>query len=66
MEVTELSPHEVVSWSCVGGASEWVGTKLSFTFTPKDEGTVVLFTHADWRTRVSSWRTAVPAGPTSS
>jgi uncharacterized protein YndB with AHSA1/START domain len=49
MEVTELSPDEVVSWSCVGGASEWIGTKLSFALTPKDDGTVVLFTHADWR-----------------
>jgi uncharacterized protein YndB with AHSA1/START domain len=49
MEVTELSPAEMVSWSCVGGASEWVGTKLSFSLTPKDGGTVVLFTHADWR-----------------
>ena len=49
MEVTRLDPEGQVSWSCVGGADEWVGTKLSFTLTPKDDETVVLFTHADWR-----------------
>ncbi len=49
MEVTRLDPDGQVSWSCVGGAEEWVGTKLSFTLTPKDDETVVLFTHADWR-----------------
>jgi hypothetical protein len=49
MEVTRLDPDGQVSWSCVGGADEWVGTKLSFTLTPKDDDTVVLFTHADWR-----------------
>jgi uncharacterized protein YndB with AHSA1/START domain len=49
MEVTELTPGHQVSWDCVAGESEWVGTHLGFTFTAKDEGTVVLFTHADWR-----------------
>ncbi len=49
MEVTRLDPDGQVSWSCVGGAEEWVGTKLSFALTQKDDETVVLFTHADWR-----------------
>lgn len=38
-----------MSWSCAGGADEWVGTKLTFALAPKDDETVVLFTHADWR-----------------
>ncbi|MGA3146260.1 MAG: SRPBCC domain-containing protein [Acidimicrobiales bacterium] len=49
MEVTRLDTDRQVNWSCVGGADEWVGTKLSFTLAPKDDETVVLFTHADWR-----------------
>jgi uncharacterized protein YndB with AHSA1/START domain len=49
MEVTRLSPAAGVSWSCVDGDSEWVGTKLTFDLTGKDDQTVVLFTHADWR-----------------
>jgi len=49
MEVIRLDPDGQVSWSCVAGADEWVGTKLSFALTPKEEETVLLFTHADWR-----------------
>lgn len=49
MEVTRLRPEGQVSWNCVGGADEWVGTKLNFDLTLNDGETVVLFTHADWR-----------------
>jgi len=49
MEVTQLRPDEHVSWNCVEGADEWVGTKLTFDLAPHDDETVVLFTHADWR-----------------
>jgi uncharacterized protein YndB with AHSA1/START domain len=49
MEVTRLSPDGQVSWSCIEGADEWVGTKLDFDLTHKGGETVVLFTHADWR-----------------
>jgi uncharacterized protein YndB with AHSA1/START domain len=52
MEVARLSPDGHVSWTCVEGHDEWVGTKITFDFTHKDDETVetvVLFTHADWR-----------------
>jgi uncharacterized protein YndB with AHSA1/START domain len=49
MEVTRLDPEGQVRWHCVAGADEWVGTHLTFSLTPKDDETVVLFTHADWR-----------------
>ena|SRR5579859_5585841 len=49
MEVTALDPGGQVSWSCVGGADEWIGTHISFDLTAADGETVVLFTHADWR-----------------
>jgi uncharacterized protein YndB with AHSA1/START domain len=49
MEVQRLSPSGGVTWSCVEGEDEWVGTKLRFDFTAKGGDTVVLFTHADWR-----------------
>jgi uncharacterized protein YndB with AHSA1/START domain len=49
MEVTRRDPDGHVNWSCIEGADEWVGTKLAFDFTHKDAETVVLFTHADWR-----------------
>jgi uncharacterized protein YndB with AHSA1/START domain len=49
MEVTRLSPDGHVSWICIEGETEWVGTKLAFDLTRKDDETVVMFTHADWR-----------------
>jgi uncharacterized protein YndB with AHSA1/START domain len=49
MEVTELEPDRAVSWRCIEGESEWVGTQLGFELTPNETGTVVLFSHADWR-----------------
>ena len=49
MEVTRLDPDGHVNWNCVAGHGEWIGTKLAFDLTHKDDETVVLFTHADWR-----------------
>jgi uncharacterized protein YndB with AHSA1/START domain len=49
MEVTALRPDRHVAWTCVEGADEWVGTHLAFDLARTDDQTVVLFTHADWR-----------------
>ena len=49
MEVTRLSPEGSVQWNCIDGADEWIGTKQSFELSRQDDDTVVLFTHADWR-----------------
>ncbi len=49
MEVARLDPGTQVRWRCVGGADEWIGTTLTFDLADGDDGTVVLFTHADWR-----------------
>ncbi|HVA09807.1 MAG TPA: SRPBCC domain-containing protein [Acidimicrobiales bacterium] len=49
MEVTGLDPEGHVSWNCIGGADEWIGTTLTFDLTDKGDETVVMFTHADWR-----------------
>jgi uncharacterized protein YndB with AHSA1/START domain len=50
MEITRLDPDGHVRWNCVEGADEWVGTQLTFDLTQKDDETVVLFSHANWRT----------------
>jgi uncharacterized protein YndB with AHSA1/START domain len=49
MEVTGLKPGGQVCWSCVGGADEWVGTRLCFELTETGGETAVIFTHAGWR-----------------
>jgi uncharacterized protein YndB with AHSA1/START domain len=49
MQVDQLDPDQKVSWTCIGGAEEWIGTRVTFDLTPSGDETVVLFTHADWR-----------------
>jgi len=49
MEITRLSSDGHVGWTCVEGHDEWVGTTVTFDLSHKDDETVVLFTHADWR-----------------
>ncbi len=49
MEVIRLDPDGQVSWACVEGAEEWVGTTLTFDLRAEADETVVLFTHAHWR-----------------
>jgi uncharacterized protein YndB with AHSA1/START domain len=59
MQVVALEPDRAVTWRCVGGADEWLGTTITFelqtpeTEKPGDETsgneTVVLFTHGEWR-----------------
>ena len=49
MEITLLDPAGHVGWTCVGGAEDWVGTRFTFDLADKEGETVVLFSHADWR-----------------
>jgi uncharacterized protein YndB with AHSA1/START domain len=49
MEVTRLDPSGHVSWNCIEGADEWVGTTLTFDLSQQRDETVVMFAHADWR-----------------
>ncbi len=49
MEVTRLDPEGSVKWRCIDGADEWIGTSQSFDLSRQGDNTVVLFTHAGWR-----------------
>ena len=49
MEITRLDPQGHVNWTCVQGADEWVGTKVSFDLKSNGDDTVVMFAHADWK-----------------
>jgi uncharacterized protein YndB with AHSA1/START domain len=48
MEVTELVPSRRVTWRCIQGPQEWVGTNLIFDVKTTDGQTVVVFSHANW------------------
>lgn len=50
MEITRLEPEKRVEWICRKGEDEWVGTTYVFDLEAQPEGgTVVRFTHSDWR-----------------
>ena len=49
MEITQLTPDQQVSWKCVEGPAEWVGTTITFGLTQSDNETVVMFSHDGWR-----------------
>jgi len=48
MEVAAAVPGERVSWRCVQGPQDWVGTRIDFEIRAGDEETVLLFAHEDW------------------
>lgn len=52
MEITGLEEPGLVSWKCVAGPVEWIGTEVSFSLTATDAGTVVYFAHRNWKEEV--------------
>jgi Activator of Hsp90 ATPase homolog 1-like protein len=49
MKALELHPAKCVLWQVVDGPEEWIGTKISFELNQKDDWTIVLFKHGDWK-----------------
>ena len=48
-EVAEATPERIV-WRVIDGPDDWVGTTVTFALADRDDdGTTLLFTHADWR-----------------
>ena len=37
MKIIEFNPLELVKWSCIKGAAEWIGTSISFKLLPGDK-----------------------------
>lgn len=55
-EVIEEIPGERVSWRCLAGPPEWIGTELSFDVQSEAEGGAsILFSHDGWRTTQQSF-----------
>jgi uncharacterized protein YndB with AHSA1/START domain len=57
MRIEELKPGEFVSWTCITGADEWVGTSISFRLVSgrKDE---LLKTHPEIQDQLRQSREA--------
>ena len=49
MQVVETAPDRIV-WRVVDGPVDWIDTTIAFALKRRDDdGTTLLFTHADWR-----------------
>jgi len=55
-------PEGHVAWDCIGGADEWVGTKLTFDLTGTDDGLRCCSPTPTGVTRPNSWPTAAQVG----
>ena len=49
MRVDGLDLDSRVSWTCLVGDTEWVGTTLEFRLEHRDGATIVRFCHGNWR-----------------
>jgi uncharacterized protein YndB with AHSA1/START domain len=49
MEVIEVDTNRLVSWQCIDGPAEWVGTRVDFVLKESDNETVLVFTHSNWK-----------------
>ncbi len=52
MDVKKLDPDKSVTWQCVEGPDEWVGTDITFDLSQQDDQTIVMFGHRNWREAV--------------
>ena len=48
MEIKELNPESQVSWRCVDGPEEWIGTDITFEWSAQDGQTIIIFGHRNW------------------
>lgn len=52
MKVASLVPGKKVTWKCMEGPAEWIGTDLTFELSQQEEFTIVLFGHRNWKEEV--------------
>ncbi|NNF01484.1 MAG: SRPBCC domain-containing protein [Bacteroidia bacterium] len=48
MKVVQLKKDEYVEWECIEGASDWIGTRISFFLDQNENKTRVRFAHSLW------------------
>jgi uncharacterized protein YndB with AHSA1/START domain len=48
MEVDQLIPGQEVDWKPISGVPDWPGTRVTWTLTPVEQGTKLLFGHRDF------------------
>lgn len=48
MKNLKLKKPDLVSWECIDGDQEWIGTKLLFELEERDNNTFLKFSHLNW------------------
>jgi uncharacterized protein YndB with AHSA1/START domain len=48
MFIEKLEKDKTVTWKCLDGHPEWVGTIIAFHLEPSQTGTVLNFSHTNW------------------
>ncbi len=48
MRITSLVPDKKVTWECIQGDREWVGTRFVFDLEEREGKTLVRFAHTNW------------------
>ena len=49
MKVTGMKQNESVSWECIAGPADWIGTTISFRLDDNEGKTRVRFEHGNWK-----------------
>lgn len=55
-KTVELEENNKIVWECIVSDEEWIGTKVSFELTEKDNTTTVTLKHLNWRERTEFYR----------
>ncbi|MBI6116562.1 SRPBCC family protein [Salegentibacter maritimus] len=55
-KVIELIENNKIVWECIASDEEWIGTKVSFGLSEKDNVTTVTLIHYYWRKRTDFYR----------
>ena len=52
MEVKKTDSQKHVSWRCVEGPEEWIGTDITFDLSQQDDQIIIIFGHRNWREEI--------------
>lgn len=57
MRIAKLESNRIVSWECLQGEAEWIGTTITFKLVPDGMATKLVFEHAGWKKKTDFFKT---------
>ena len=49
MKITRFKANDKLTWKCIGGDKDWIGTKISFIIKEGNSGNILQFKHSKWK-----------------